>query len=376
MLIGILWLLSNAALHALYAPFRPTASLRLSATFHAAAAPPSLRATAFLITVDGTALAGQNTNLMHPTASTVKLLTALVAVKDPNLPLGRVITATAKDVQAANAGYAQGDSVLMLTQGERLTVHDLLLALLLPSADNAAEMLAAASSGGRTGFLRAMYRESQSLRLGSPPFGDPSGLSAQDQLSPWGAVRLAEAALRNPVVRSIVRLQTARLTSGQTLTNLDQLLGTYPGALGLKTGFTPAAGYMLVFAATRDGHTAIGSLMGEPDMPQLFLDARALLDWAFSTVPLRTITKGTVVATLEWPGGARQVLRLERSAAVPYVAGSPVRYRLSLTAPARLSAGGDIGWLVLDVPGGGVQRIPLHTTALGAWPRLLARLVP
>lgn len=376
MLLGLLALLSDAALYVLYAPFRPTASPRLGTTLGAAPAPPSLHASAFLITVDGTALAGQNTHLLHPSASTVKLLTALVAVQDPNLPPDRVITATAEDVQAARAGYAQGDSVLLLTPGERLTVHDLLLALLLPSADNAADMLAAASSLGRTGFLKEMYRESKRLRLGSPPFGDPSGLSAQDQLSPWGAVRLAEAALKNPVVRSIVRLQTARLSNGQTLENLDQLLGTYRGALGLKTGYTPAAGYMLVFAATRNGHTAIGSLMGEPDMPQVFADARALLDWAFSTVPLRTIGRGSVVATLKWPGGAEQVLRLTRSVAIPYAAGSSFQYRLGFASPERLAAGGDVGWLVLKVPGGGAQRIPLYTAALGAWPRLLARLVP
>lgn len=365
-----------ATLRATAAPFRPAIRSLLPSALPPAPPLPPLHASAYLITEAGTPLAGQNIHLLHPTASTVKLLTALVAAHDPSLRPDRVITASAAEVQRTQLGYAQGDSELSLHVGERLTVHDLLLALLLPSADNAADMLAAASSGGTQGFLAAMHRASERIGLGSPAFGDASGLSARNQFSPAGAVRLAQAALRDPLVASIIRLRSARLSNGQVVRNLNQLLTTYPGAIGLKTGYTPTAGYMLVFAAERHGRTVIGSLMGEPSMRQVFADARALLNWGFAAAQARTLRAGTQVAILTWPDGARQVLRLRRAITLPWASDTALRHSLRLRSPGALAAGGEVGELFVQVPGRASAASTLVAPGLGTWPRLLARLLP
>lgn len=376
MLLAVLLIGAMLLLHLAYSPFRPAASVTLATRLPSPPPLPLLHATAFLIAVDGAPLAGSRTGTPHPTASTVKLLTALVAVHDPMLPPDRVITVSAAQVRRTDASYAQGDSVLPLTVGEHLTVHDLLLALLLPSGDNAADMLAAAGTGGRSGFLAAMGRESERLGLGSAVFGDPSGLSAQDQLSPLGAVRLAEAALANPTVRAIVRMRFARLSTGQVVHNLNQLLWSYSGAIGMKTGFTPKAGYMLVFAARRHGRTAIGSVMGEPDFPAVFSDATRLLDWAFSAAPSRTLPAGLAVGLLRWPNGARQQVRLAHQVTIPWAFGGSPTFHLSLAPPSRLAAGGDGGALRIAVRGRWVIRVPVATTPMDAWVRLLARVFP
>lgn len=299
----------------------------------------------------------------RPTGSTVKLLTALVAVRDPALVPDRVITVSAAQARAAAFGYAQGNSELSLTPGERLTIHDLLLALLLPSGDDAADLLAAHSTGGTAVFLRRMGTLAAKLRLGPTQFGDPSGLSAQDRITPAGAIRLALAALADPRVADIVRLRTARLSNGQVVKNLNRLLWTYPGAIGMKTGSTVPAGYVLIFASRRKGALAIGSVMHEQGFPQTFRDAAAILDYAFQAGATRTLPAGTAVAVVHWPFGLRQTVRL----ASPLFLGPPgaAAPRVLLANARAIAWGGSVG----SIRAGG-RSSALRTSALPPWLQL------
>ena len=303
--------------------------------------PPTIHAPAWSAAYDGALLTGQDLSTPRPTGSTVKLLTALVVVADPSLPPTRVITVSAQEALAAAVGARRGDSELPLVPGERLTVHDLMLALLLPSGDDAADLLAAHAAGGTRAFLSRMDALALRLHLGWSRFNDPSGLSAQDRITAAGAIRLATAALKSPRIAAIVRLRTARLSDGQVLRNLNQLLFTYPGAIGMKTGYTIAAGHNLIFAARSAGATLAGSVLHEADFQTTFADAAQILDYDRRAGSARTLPAGTVVATVRWPFGLHQTLRLE-SPLFLGPEGAP-RPRVQLGSATLLSRGGAVG---------------------------------
>ena len=320
----------------------PVPRLASVPSFEPASPPlPGVLAPAFAISYDGRELAGRNAAELRPTASTIKLLTAL-AVLDEGLPLTRRIVVTRVQSLAAQAGQSLGHGELPLVAGETLTVHDLLVAMLLPSADDAADLLAEASPGGRAGLLSRMKSLAGRLGLGLPPLGDPSGLSPLDRLAPLGELRLGSAALGNPRLAAIVREPLATLSQGEEVRNLNRLLGSYPGAVGVKTGATAPAGYVLLFAARRAG-TAIGVVMGEPSDAARFRDARRLLDWAFSWARAHTVPAGTQAGRIVWPDGSVQDLRTAAPLFVP-TGGKPA---VQIVAAARLSRGGTVGYAEL-----------------------------
>lgn len=300
-----------------------------------------MAAPAFAVAYNGRVLAARQAADLHPTASTIKVLTAL-ALLQGGPPLTRTLVVTPAQAEAAAAGARLGHGELPLYPGERLTVRDLLIAMLLPSADDAADMLASLAPGGRRGLLRRMQRMARGLGIGLPPLGDPSGLSSLDRLSPLGELRLAQAALRSPVLARIVRSRVARLSQGESVRSLNRLLWSYPGAIGVKTGETAPAGYVLLFAARRTG-TVLGVVMGEAADSARWRDARELLDWAFAWAKRATLPAGSTVARIVWPGGAVQPLRTAVPLLVP-AGGTP---RLHLSGPAALARGGAVGYAVL-----------------------------
>jgi D-alanyl-D-alanine carboxypeptidase (penicillin-binding protein 5/6) len=326
-------------------------------------APPPLSgvaAPAFAISYDGRIIAGRKANDLRPTASTIKILTALALLQE-GLPLSRRIVVTAEDAAAAHEGLRLGHGELPLVTGETLTVRDLLLAMLLPSADNAADILAALSPGGASGLLGRMQSVGAALRLGLPALGDPSGLSSLDQLSPEAEIRLGEAALRNPTLAAIVRLRTATLSQGQQIRSLNRLLWSYGGAIGIKTGQTVPAGYVLLFAAQRGKDVAVGVVMGEQSDAVRFEDARRLLDWAFARARAETLPAGQVAGRLIWPGGTSQVLRTAGPLFLPQ-GGKPA---LNLSPAAAVARGGTVGYLSI-----GARRVALEAPPVPTWIRL------
>jgi len=339
----------------------PAAQVRPAALPRPASPPlPAVAAPAFAVSADGALLAARAPSTLRPTASTIKVLTALAVLED-GPPLDSAIVVTPAEAQAARAGLALGHGELPLRAGEVLTVRDLLLAMLLPSADDAADLLGASFPGGESGLLQQMRRIAGTLRLDLPPLGDPSGLSAQDRLSPLGELRLGAAAIRNRTLAAMVRRQTATLSQGDVVHSLNRLLGSYPGAIGVKTGQTGPAGYVLLFAARR-ATTVIGVVMGEPTDQERFQDARRLLDWAFARSRVRRLPAGSRCGVVVWPGGVRQVLRTR--AVLPLPAGS-AQPRLRLASPARLAQGGIVGSL-----GGPGRETPVAASPLPLWLRL------
>ncbi len=232
----------------------------------------------------------------HPVAiaSTTKLMTALVTLEHARL---RSVF-TDPDYHPAAA-----DSQIGLTPGERMSVHDLLLALLLPSADDAAEDLAynvGHRSVGR--FVAMMNQRARELGLRGTHYSTPIGLDTPGNYSTAGdLVRLARYVMRTqPFFRRAVALTHAVLHTGshvRVVVNRNDLVGRFPWINGVKTGHTLDAGYVLVGSARRAGFALLSAVLGTPSEAARDADTLALLNWGYATFRLRSpIHPGAVLA--------------------------------------------------------------------------------
>jgi serine-type D-Ala-D-Ala carboxypeptidase (penicillin-binding protein 5/6) len=223
-----------------------------------------------------------------PIASITKLMTVLVALDHARLD----------DVVDVRSGAAAvGESTINLRAGERITVRDLVEAALIQSANDAADALADHVAGGSTArFVGMMNRKARLLGLTRTHFARPDGLDAPEHLSTAHDVTLlAEAAMRSRAVRSIVRRRTATIAGGRVLHTWNDLLGVFPGLVGVKTGHTAGAGWCEVGAARRYGVTLYVTVLGSPTRSQRNADLAALLRWGLSRYrPVWVVQPGRV----------------------------------------------------------------------------------
>ena len=216
-------------------------------------------------------------HLARAPASTIKVLSGLVAME--NLPFDRVITVTPDALTQA------GDETTMgLVAGQRLTVRELLTGMLTVSANDAATALAV-DTVGIPRFVAAMNDQIRALGLHDSRVGSPVGLDdPSTTLSAYDLAAIAYADVEHfDVFSQIVSQRDIVLaaTDGHPafdLPNLNRLLEIYPPAVGIKPGWTGAAGPCLVAMAVRNGHRLIAVLLGDA---HLYNDARILLDWGF-----------------------------------------------------------------------------------------------
>jgi serine-type D-Ala-D-Ala carboxypeptidase (penicillin-binding protein 5/6) len=229
----------------------------------------------------------------RPIGSIAKVMTAYVVLTTPGLKLNRVIT-----VPEGITGYddAYDASTAGLSPGERLTTLQLLYALLLPSGCDAAYTLADAYGPGLSGFIGKMNAAARKLGLAKTHFSDFSGLPDPTEYSTYSTVHdlvnLGRAAMRLKTFATVVgtREYTTGATSGHfahAWRNLNPLLGTYSGAVGIKTGYTSAAGQSLLFEAKRGRTVLIGVVLDSSPVDSVTLpaaraDAAAMLNWGFS----------------------------------------------------------------------------------------------
>ncbi|MFI5284692.1 MAG: D-alanyl-D-alanine carboxypeptidase family protein [Candidatus Dormibacteria bacterium] len=213
-----------------------------------------------------------NAAAVRPIGSVAKAMTALVVLDahplDPGAS-GPSITMTASDVLLYRKALAEGGSNLRVRAGEVLTERDLLLALLLPSADNIAETLAVWVSGNRSAFIARLNATAAEMGMAHTHFADPSGLSVRTVSTAGDLVALAKAVIADRALEGLVGTAHAALPDGTVLNNLDILLNRQAGWLGIKTGWTGAAGGCLLFADqmrydTGDMLTVWGAVLGQP----------------------------------------------------------------------------------------------------------------
>jgi serine-type D-Ala-D-Ala carboxypeptidase (penicillin-binding protein 5/6) len=240
----------------------------------------------------GADLWSRSSVVKRPMGSVTKVMTAYVVLTTPGLNLSRVIT-----VPSGIVGYDEeyDASTAGLRPGERLTTLQLLYAMLLPSGCDAAYALAYAYGPGLTGFIARMNATARKLGLAKTHFSDFSGLPDPGAYTTYSTahdlIALGRDAMRNKTLAAIVATRQYKVaaTSGHlahTWSNLDPLLGEFPGAIGIKTGFTSAAGQCLLFEARRGNKTLIGvvldsSAVNSPSLAAAASDAVAMLDWGF-----------------------------------------------------------------------------------------------
>lgn len=248
-----------------------------------------------------------------PTASTTKVMVAhMVLKKYPLEPgqQGQTFTITAKDVQAYNNYIAREGSALRVEAGQQITQRQALEALLVSSANNIADMLAAWAYGSLPAYFEAANAEASALGMTQTTFaGDAGGLSPKTTSTAYDLAVLGQAVMQNPVIREIVVKKTATLPLIGGVSNTNILLGQN-GIIGIKTGHTDEAGGAYIFAAE---HTlpngkpiiAVGAIVAAPSLPDAMAATTPLLNSFYQGFgPIAIAQQGQVVAEYSVPWGA------------------------------------------------------------------------
>jgi serine-type D-Ala-D-Ala carboxypeptidase (penicillin-binding protein 5/6) len=238
----------------------------------------SARAAILVDADDGRVLWTKRAHLRLPIASTTKIMTAHLALQ--RLALDEIVRIgpTVPRVPLVREG---------LRTGERVPAWKLLYGLLLYSGNDDALALAIATAGSRPAFIAMMNREAAKLRLHDSHFTSPSGvIDDGNYSSAWDLAALGRYAMRDPRFREIVRTRREEVswappTNAKIYVNKNRLLELYPGAIGIKTGWTTRAGPCLVAAAKRRGRTLIAVVL---DSQHQYNEAARLLNLGFRTV--------------------------------------------------------------------------------------------
>lgn len=306
----------------------------------------------------GTRLWGRRTNHRRLIASTTKIMTALVAI-DRTRP-NEMLTAT-----TYRAGV--GESLLGLVPGERMSAQDLIRGLMLVSGNDAADTLAARTASSRAAFVAAMNRKARSLGLMRTHFSNAIGLdSPRNYSTASDLAQLARHAITVPRLSSVVRRGHATLRSGsqvRRIKNLNPLIGRYPWAVGVKTGHTMAAGYLLVGAAKNLDARVISVVTGEPTEGARLRDSAVMLKFGRSFYrPVAALRRGRAVAAL--PVRFRDTgVKVFPRANFSLSARDGQRVALLLTAPKEIvgprSRGSVVGSAVLMRDGRRIASVPV-----------------
>ena len=333
-------------------------------------APPRIEAPAAILADldDGQVMVAKAPEIRRPVASLTKVMTALIV-------LGRL---EPDDVVVVAPGAVFGgddygaSSTLGLRAGERRTVRELLYALMLQSANDAAVALAVEVSGSEQRFVELMNDRADALGMRDTVFYSPNGLDDRGRSTAHDLVVLTRAAFSEPGFAGIVssKLRTIPAPSGppRRVQNRNALLWLYPGATGVKTGYTSGAGFCLIATAERDGRRLVAVVLGGRDEP--FSDAATLLDHGFEGFREETFVQaGEAIGTVAIRGGAVPVTAGRAvTALVPTAQFDRVRRQVVVTPGAVFppALGERVGAITLTVPG----------VSLGSSPLLVSEVPP
>ena len=224
----------------------------------------------------------KNADLKLYPASTTKIITALVGLD--YYRWDQVLTVGNPSVEGQRLG---------LVMGEEMTFENLLEALLIYSANDAAMTIADNYPGGRAGFVAAMNTKAQSLHLENSYFVNPAGLDDAAQITTArDMVRVAKVAMQNPIFVKIVGTKYKKISdaSGKflyELKSINQLLGSVDGVFGIKTGWTEGARENLVTSIDRNGHVVLIALLGSQDR---FGETKELIEWIYENYSWQEVT--------------------------------------------------------------------------------------
>ena len=307
------------------------AALLAAAGVAAAAAPPPVDADAVVVADGrtGDVLYASNEDERVPMASITKLMTAIVTLEH----------ARPRDVVTVSPqAVGRGGSSVFLVPGEQLRVRDLLAAALIQSANDAAFALAAhVGDGSVQRFVGMMNARAAELGLENTHYARPDGLDTPGHYSTAeDTLRLARVAMREPLVRKLVRTRTMRV-GNRTFRNWNDLLWTFDGLFGMKTGHTNDAGWTEVAAARRDGTPLYAVVLGSPTRAGRNADLTELLDWGFDQYArFALVREGERYATASIPFAEDERLELVAAEGASRVVrlGSGTQFVEHVVAPA------------------------------------------
>ena len=257
----------------------------------------------------GRVLIEQNADTRLEMASTTKIMTALLAVESGRLD---------ETVTVPRAAVGTEGSSMYLKEGETLRLSDLIYGLMLTSGNDAAVAIACILDGDTARFVERMNRKAAELGLSDTQFKNPNGLHDPGHYtSARDLAALAAAAMRNETFSMIVRTQYHRTegSNPRTLKNKNRLLWEYEGGVGIKTGYTKAAGKCLVFAAERGNMLLIGVVL---NCPTMWNTAKAMLDKGFSAYRARLFLDERTVFSLPLQNGVKKTLSAAPISAILY----------------------------------------------------------
>ena len=313
----------------------------------------SARAAILMDAESGRVLYEQNADEPMLIASITKIMTAVVALEEGDL--NRSYTVTAQDM-------AEGSSMYLQT-GETLTLEELLYGLMLASGNDAALAVAHCVCGTVEKFVAEMNAKAEELGMENASFANPNGL---DDEAHYASARdmavLTAYALQNATFVRIVSTKSVTI-AGRTLTNHNKLLDWYQGCIGVKTGYTKAAGRTLVSAARRDGQTLVAVTLSDGNDWQ---DHTALLDYGFGAYPREAVlSAGERLHTIPVKGGTAPEVALAAGAEVSYPLASGESVSFTVDAPeavtAPLPAGATVGTVTVSLDGAVIGQAPLVT---------------
>ncbi|MDA3935653.1 MAG: D-alanyl-D-alanine carboxypeptidase [Actinomycetota bacterium] len=237
-----------------------------------------------LVTSDGRELWSRDSNERRAMASTTKIMTAIVVLESAELD---------EKVSVSAGAASTGESAAGIKAGDTLSVGELLEAMLVKSGNDAAVALAEHIAGGEEAFVEMMNAKTVDLDLQDTHFTNPHGLDDPDHYSTASDLAtMARYAMRLDEFARVVGLAETTVSGGdgaRTLRNSNELVGGYPGATGIKTGWTNRAGYCLAASAERDEIDLMAIVLGTNSQDRRFIEARRLLDWGFEHFSVRPI---------------------------------------------------------------------------------------
>lgn len=285
-------------------------------------------------------------------ASTTKIMTALVVCEQCNVLDRMRIPAEAVGIEGSS---------MYLQEGEVLTIQELLYGLMLSSGNDAAVALAIYCGGTVEGFAQQMNDKARTLGLQNTHFENPNGLDSPGHYSTAEDLgKLAAYAMENPIFAKTVSAKTVKVGQ-RCLTNHNKLLWRLPGAEGVKTGYTKAAGRILVSSAVRNDRRVLAVTLDDPND---WADHTELLEDSFARYTIQTVFReGDRVGTLEVVGGETGRVEVLAAEDFSYALAQEETTVLALPGPGFVYApaveGADAGYVYVLLNGKAVGKVPV-----------------
>lgn len=267
--------------------------------------PPNINAMAGIVMdmESGRVLFEKNAYKRMPIASTTKIMTAILAIENGNLEDEVTVSKLASSIRG---------SVIHLRAGEQIKLKDLLYGLMLNSGNDASIAIAEHIGGSLENFLEMMDYKARLLGARNTGFKSPHGLDKEGHFSTaYDLAVITKYALQNPTFSKIVGTKSI-YAGNRNLYNTNEMLNLYPGADGVKTGYTGLAGRCLVTSVTRDDQRYISVVLNCPTVTQRAQSSKAILDYAFNNYKLcKLLDGGTVISELPVIKGVENKIPIE-----------------------------------------------------------------